>query len=420
MKKIITSAGLVAISAASLQAAYAPNLSSIETSKPWAISATLRGFYDDNYNSISKSTGLKRDSFGVELSPSVSINIPMDQTYFGASYTYSLRWYEARPNNSADHTHQFSMKLDHAFSERYKVEVSDSFVIAQEPEIVDQAIRTTYRSNGDVIRNRATIDFIAQMTQLLGLRVGYANNFYDYAEKGVGSLSALLDRMEHTAYIESRYQITPATVGKLGYRFTLTDYNSNESLLPVPVGDPIISPELRNSRSHSIYVGVDHNFNSQLNASANVGVQIREYYNANPSHTDLSPYADASLTYAYNPGSYVQAGVRHDRAATDIIGANAANLTLDQEATAVYASITHRITAKLTGSLLGQYQHATFDGGAANNQSEDFLVVGANLGYRINAHLLAEVGYNYDNLNSESLFRSFARNRAYIGIRATY
>ena len=48
MKKIIASASLAALSAASLQAAYAPGLSPQEKSKAWAISGTLRGFYDDN------------------------------------------------------------------------------------------------------------------------------------------------------------------------------------------------------------------------------------------------------------------------------------------------------------------------------------------------------------------------------------
>ena len=48
MKKIIASASLAALGAASVQAAYAPGLSPQEKSKAWTISGTLRGFYDDN------------------------------------------------------------------------------------------------------------------------------------------------------------------------------------------------------------------------------------------------------------------------------------------------------------------------------------------------------------------------------------
>ena len=76
MKKFIASAGLVAVGATGLHAAYAPGLSPLETSKPWSISATVRGFYDDNYATAPSSFTGKKDSYGIELSPSAAINIP--------------------------------------------------------------------------------------------------------------------------------------------------------------------------------------------------------------------------------------------------------------------------------------------------------------------------------------------------------
>jgi hypothetical protein len=423
MKKLITSVGLVALGAASLQAAYAPNMSSTETAKPWAVSATLRGFYDDNYNTASKwgidpagnRVRLKQGSYGFEVSPSVSVNLPLEQTFIGASYAYSLRWYEARDNNSADHSHQFNAKLDHAFSERFKIEASESFVIAQEPEILDGTGIATrpIRTEGNNIRNRASLDFHAQVSRLLGFRVGYANSFYDYEQTGVNSLSALLDRMEHTATLDSRWQVAPQTVGILGYQFTMVDQTSNDLLLGG------FNPDIRNRRLHTVYVGADHNFNSQLNGSARVGAQIVEHYNVDT--TDVGPFADANLTYTYLPGSYLQAGVRHAHNQTDAFSFSGANdVTTSQQSTAVYANVSHKITSKLSVSLLGQFQHSTFEGGSLDAQAEDFYIVGANLSYRINQHLLAETGYNYDNLDSDVAFRSYVRNRVYIGIRATY
>src|SRR5580765_4276859 len=105
MKKLIASAGLVAVGATSLQAAYAPGLSPLETAKPWSISATVRGFYDDNYPTAPASFTGKTSSFGFEFSPSAAINIPMDQTYFGASYIYTMKYYESRPNDNFDQSH---------------------------------------------------------------------------------------------------------------------------------------------------------------------------------------------------------------------------------------------------------------------------------------------------------------------------
>jgi hypothetical protein len=97
MKKSITSASLAALGAISLQAGtpldrsyYAPNpvLTPQQSTKWWSVSATLRGFYDDNYNTsphplwfrLDPATGLatsgsKQDSFGFEVSPSFGINI---------------------------------------------------------------------------------------------------------------------------------------------------------------------------------------------------------------------------------------------------------------------------------------------------------------------------------------------------------
>jgi len=86
MKKLIASASLISIGVAGMQAAYAPGLSSAEASKPWSIGASLRGFYDDNYTT--SPSALSRSTWGTEIEPSFGLNLPLDQTYIGLSYTY--------------------------------------------------------------------------------------------------------------------------------------------------------------------------------------------------------------------------------------------------------------------------------------------------------------------------------------------
>src|SRR5688572_31205212 len=116
MKKIIASAGLVAVSAIGLKAQNAPGLSRMETTKPWSVSAALRGFYDDNYFGQHKS--IAKESFGLEVKPRLAFNLPRDQTYLGGAYTYSLKWYENRDEDPIDQSHEAELKLDHRFSER--------------------------------------------------------------------------------------------------------------------------------------------------------------------------------------------------------------------------------------------------------------------------------------------------------------
>src|SRR4051794_40366494 len=110
MKKILASAGLVALGVSGLHAASGPNLSAAEATKPWSISAALRGFYDDNYTTSPNPT--RRDSFGYEVTPSVSLNLPLENTFIGASYEYSLLYYEDR--GTYDQQHKFDGILDHS------------------------------------------------------------------------------------------------------------------------------------------------------------------------------------------------------------------------------------------------------------------------------------------------------------------
>jgi len=424
MKKIIASAGVAALGAVSLQAAYAPGLSPVEKSKPWTISASLRGFYDDNYLTQSKAN--ERDSFGIELSPSLALNLALDQTLIGFSYQYSLRWYEDRSQNSADHSHQARFKLNHAFNERFKIEVKDDFVVAQEPQVIDPsgAVTTPLRNDGNNLRNIARVGLNAEITPVIGLDVSYQNSIYDYDDTGPGSRSALLDRMEHLGNINGRWQAAQNTAALFGYMYGAVGYTSNDSVAenaPYVPGTNT-DPATRDSTSHTLYVGADQIFTSKLDASLRLGVEFTDYPDAVAGMEDnsTSPYVDGMATWTYNPGSYLRLGLRVDRNATDVAFVGGAQPTQDQLSTAAYASINHRITPKLTGSALGHFQHSTFNGGTADGLSDNLFMAGLNLSYQINAFLSTEAGYNYDRLDSDLAGRSFTRNRVYIGVRATY
>jgi hypothetical protein len=426
MKKIIASASVAALGAASLQAAYAPGLSPVEKSKPWTISASLRGFYDDNY--LTQSKALARDSFGIELSPSLAVNLALDQTLIGFSYTYSLRWYEDRSKNSADHTHQVKFTLNHAFTERFKLDVSDSFVMGQEPQINDSSpALTLLRNDADYLNNVARVGFRAELTPIIGLDASYQNTVYDYDQKGAGSRSALLDRMEHRGNIAARWQAAQNTAGLLGYMYGAVGHTSDDSvnqnvLVNGPTDPNYTHPETRDRTSHTFYLGVDQIFTSKLEATLHVGASFTDYPDAQAGADDsaTSPYVAGSATWTYNPGSYLKLGLNVDRNDTDVGFLSTPQTTQDQLSTSAYALLNHRITPKLTGSLLGHFQHSTFNGGAADSSSDNILLAGVNLSYQINPFLSTEAGYNYDRLDSDLSNRSFTRNRVYIGLRATY
>jgi len=436
MNKITTSAGIVALAAASVQAQnLAPATGSQEATKPWSISATLRGFYDDNY--ATAPDWRERDSFGFEVSPSASLNLIRDQTALGLNYVYSMRWYEDRSDiglPSADHAHQFNAKLSHAFTPRFKLDLSDSLVYAQEPELVESSATgipaSFLRGDGDVWRNHAMGSFSAGITDNITAVLGYANEYFDYEEEGVNSRSALLDRMEHRGTANLRFVVLPQTVAVAGYQYEVVDYR-NRDQIGVP-GFTYAADE-RNSTSHYLYGGIDQGITPTLNASLRAGAQYTEYddlnrvlaINPNVEDNSWSPYVDANATWVYTPGSYAQLGVRHQLAQTDV-GFIGTSPNLDSQSTSIYGSVSHRIYGGFIASAIASFQHSNYDPDAGDEYADDYFLAGLNLTYEINKFLALEAGYNFDYLDSEldegsaQDFRSFKRNRVYVGIRGTY
>src|SRR5690242_3385943 len=89
MKKLFLSLGMAAAGTAGL---HASDLLTMDDNKVWNVSATLRGFYDDNYVTSAK----KIDSVGFEVSPSFQLEKPFQQTELGVKYVYGLMYYERR------------------------------------------------------------------------------------------------------------------------------------------------------------------------------------------------------------------------------------------------------------------------------------------------------------------------------------
>lgn len=409
MKKLLSSVAVLAAGAALAPSAPAQD-------KPWNVSASLRGFYDDNYTTAPNGPG-KLSSFGFEISPSVSYRLRLDPTEVTASYKYGLRYFEdrAKRNTSdADHSHDVNLRLVHQFPERYRLEISDNFVVAQEQALLTTG--TLVRANGNNIRNVANGIFSGELSPIFGYDVSYNNTFYDYQSKGPNSFSALLDRTEHLMGGNLRWNATESITALVGYRYGIVDMSSNDRIfVPAALGG-LAPANSRDNTSHYGFLGVDHLITRQLKASARAGVQYTEYPNAMPSVSKVSPYADVSGTWEYLPGSAVTLGAKHARNATDVSAG-----TLDAESTSVYGQLSHKLTPSLTASLVGQYQISTFNQGVNNNRKENLFLAGVNVNYElIKDRLWTEVGYNFDKIDSDLGGRSFDRNRVYLGIRASY
>ena len=412
--------------------------------KWWNVQATVRGFYDDNLNTVpdhqDPANPIKKTrAWGGEISPSVGISLGNDQTTFIADYRYDLLYYDHKPIGNAtriDQDHTFNAALNHAFNERYSVHVHDSFVIGQEPDALrqDAAFHTPFRVAGNNIVNYGGIAFDVDLTPLLGLEVGYDNVWYDYEDhfgtlalntknvNAIGdinpSLSGVFDRIEQAPHLSLLWHVAPDTTASLSYQFRQVNYTANEPLVGNILG-VFDRSSIRDNRQHTVYVGLDHQFRPDFYGSVQAGASYYDYYNNGT--TSIGPYARISLTYVYALQSSIQAGFQEGRSASDVVGTDVNHIVTDAEMSVVYAKLRQRIVPNLFANLNATAQRSEFNGGGSiDGLTEYFYELGAYLEYQFNPHFSAQAGYDFDHLDSEIAHRSYYRNKFYIGATATF
>jgi hypothetical protein len=420
MKKIFVSVGLAAAGAAGVPSVLAQALDAAPSPKIWNVAANLRGFYDDNYAVAHNKTG----SFGLEVSPSISLNSSFQQTDIGLRYTFGLYYYQQRRDNGInplDYTHQGDFWLDHAFNERFKLNVTDSFVIAQDPQLLQGG--STVRANGNNFVNHATVTLNSEWTRQFSTATHYGVSYYNYTDSGTNSAAnpnnaALLNRIEQNIGNDFQWHFQPQTMGFVGYQYSWVEYLGNAAIATAPVQ----YSSARNSRTHYGYVGLTQEFSPNLSGTVRIGASLTDIYNDPISpYSSVAPYADINLTYTYIPGSYVQFGFTQDQNATDVVapGSNG-RLTAYQQSSVFYMDVNHQFTPKLNGSLTSQYQYSSYKEGAYNGTGDSSVDAGLNLNYQINSHFSANAGYNFTELFSNISQRSNNRNVVYLGLGVNY
>lgn len=438
MKKLFVSAGLVAIGAAALESAMADDTGP----KYWTVGATLRGFYDDNYNIQAPNKG----SWGVELMPTVSAHVPLRQTDIGIRYTYGLYYYQDRNDadvNPFDQTHEVDLWIDHRFNERWEGKVTDTFSAGQEPELLNpnpalsQAV--PYRINGNNIANHGNLELDTIWTRLLSTAFHYSDDFYDYQNKGAvedlaepsgvrtgsfngPSLAGTLNSVNHYVGLDLKWLLDPETTLLVGYEFDWYDYIGNEPIAYDNLVGRYYNSSDRNTMVHKVYVGVDEQFLPNLQAKIEAGGEYDDAYAdpINPS-TTWNPYASISASYTYLPGCFVQLGFNQDIGTTDVTAPDSAgHITQYSKTSVVYLSVNHRITQKLVASVIGRLEYDSYEGGAAASDDTTDYGLGVDLSYQIDQHFSVDAGYNYDNVQSDVPGIEYSRNRVYLGLTATY
>jgi len=380
-----------------------------DAGKVWEVTASLRGFYDDNYTTSPEV--LAEESWGIEVSPGINLTLGEGTDMeFSAGYAFGMRYYEDRGGDNEDYGHELGISLDKKFSDTSVLLLSNGLVVAQEPEILNGG--TPLRIEGDNLRNTFAAQYRRILSGSTGVEIGYGNSIFDYEEE---YHSALLDRSYNEVSLDVFYGAAE-TEYYAGYRYSSTDFEGDVLQVPGLVFDP----GARSNHAHSGYVGARHQLDKNIRADVRAGVQNVDYYDFDlmPGlipEDETSPYVDARMEWEYAEGSKLVAGATLARGATDLQAA-------DQEITSVYAQLLHKISGRVHGTLTGRFQDAEISGGGEglDGKEESLLLLGASLTYAVADNIWAEVAYNYDELDSDVPYRSFERNYLSVGIGTTY
>jgi hypothetical protein len=236
------------------------------------------------------------------------------------------------------------------------------------------------------------------------------------------SLAGLMNRIEQSVWLNLQWQVRPETMFLVGGNFGMADYTGDESIATrAPYSNYIYYSDSRNSRSYIGYLGFQHAILPNLSVNAQGGIQYTEDYNNPYGSPSTAPYAVFSAVYTYAPGCYAQVGFTESQNATDVVAPDSAGrITQDQESSTLYASINHKLTPKLLGSVIGRWQHSVYNQGLYNNQSLDYYSLGVDLSYSFTPHFSCDAGYNFDDVDSQVPGNSYSRNRVYLGVSASY
>ena len=465
MKNFIPSMSALTIGAASLAVTTALQASE-GGAKPWSVRAGVSGFYNDNV--YTRSDLAKVSSFGFELTPGFSLNLPINdgQTTLGLRYDYVLRYFENRAK-AVDHNHMVDANLSHHFNSRFKLDVFDSFAQAQEPQQLGTGSGTggpIYRAEGTNFRNIAGFDFTSQLAENWSVVTGFRNNLFRFDNI---AFAQSLDRVEYLPSVNVRYQVAPKSSVGILYQYGVTKYDGPTAwILDKGFGNWEAVPEgtkgpggteafkttnvsgARDVNSQFIAATIDHDFAANLTGSLRGGVQVNDFNDgpALKSRDGVAPYADGQMTYGFHPGSSITLGVRHQLSATDVglnaIGDNSSTDPLrGSSSTSGRISLSHSFTPKLVGSINGLYQVGSFIGGqqlvadkivpgkpvsykleSIDGQGDSYASGDVSLSYHITQHISTRVSYAYDRVDSDLLIdlREFSRNRVFLGVNFNY
>jgi len=370
-------------------AAYAP-VPATDPDKDFTISLSAAITHDSN---IFGSASGAIDSLVYRLAPKAAYAASLtDQTYVSASYGLAIDQFENRPGDKTLLGHDLMARVAHAFSSVTNVSLTDSFVVAKNPESLLAGIPVN--TDQSYQRNQFDAVFSTAPTKKVGLTVKARSMLYEYRS---GPLGRSLDRTENLFGVSGDYAVLPEVKGIAEYRHQTVSYRSLS--------------DNKDKRSDLFLAGIDYRVGPKISASSRLGVEFRR---RSAERSTTVPYAEFSGRFAGGEQAFVSGGyVFTLEEASDV-----ARFT-DIEVNRFFVNAQHPLSPRIVASGSLTYEPSQLKGRRGQRDlDEETTRLGGALTYLAAKNWSVAATYDFDDITSEDASRKQVRHRA--GVSATY
>lgn len=368
---------------------YAP-IPEQEQGKEWTITVRAGVFHDSN---IFGAQSGAISSMVYEFAPKVAFNASLtDQTFASAYYALVIDHFDKRPGEKTLDSHDLFVRVDQSFSPVTSLHLSDSYVIARNPESLLAGI--TINTDQSYKRNEFDARFETNLAPQFGTTAKFQSVNYNYDNANLGTS---LDHTENLFGLSVGYTVVPElrTVGEARHQDIL--YQTGGSF--------------KNKHSNFVIGGVDYAFARKFTATGRFGYEWRS---RDGEQSANAPYVETSLKYDYAEHSFVSAGYVYTLEETS-------NVVLynDTKVNRFFANVQHSLSAFIVASGSVTYEPSTLQGRRGlPNVDETTTRFGLALSYLPNKNWRFTANYDYDNIDSDDPTRG--QNRARTGLSGTY
>lgn len=365
-----------------------------EGSRPWQINNRLRLEWDDN---IYQSESNEVDSIKIIEEIEFMLNFSLEQTFVTLRYRPMYVWWDERRPDRSDFNHDFDFVLNHEFSPRVSLSLTDTLRRGELPESEDEN-GMLVREDDTYFYNNAngTLAFLLRPATKLELGGRYALMRYSEDDASTDE-----DNDIYAGGLTLRQQLAGQTVGMLDGRYEGVKYDGLD----------------RDSQSYFGGVGVESILSPSLVWNGRGGYQHKTF-DVDDLDAENSPYGDTSLTLLPSPATRITAGAAYSLYEAKVYP------FASQARTQAYLSFAHDLTARIALYLSGAYTYGQYEADKAVRDEGDEVVyedgdektyqVSARGTYRLNRMNWLEAGWIF--VKQESDYRTpYTENRLDIG-----